>query len=176
MTTYIRQGGQGTIREQHKRLSEVPVHQIMHVTHTSTLQHCACAAAAHRVLHNCTGKMEEVQCMLLHRRQRHHRPSRGEHAPCVFPLHCCCNVLPESASLCSVIPDRSWHAEMYCDKMQLAAGMTVLELGCGWGSFTLFAVRSSMLCNPGGFVLSDTQQRYLAVEHWRSSTAHLLPG
>lgn len=32
------------------------------------------------------------------------------------------------------------HAEMYCDKMKLTDGMTVLELGCGWGSFTLFAV------------------------------------
>lgn len=33
------------------------------------------------------------------------------------------------------------HAEMYCDKMKLSSGMSVLELGCGWGSFTLFAVR-----------------------------------
>lgn len=38
------------------------------------------------------------------------------------------------------------HAELYVDKLQLADGMSVLELGCGWGSFTLFAVRSIPSC------------------------------
>jgi cyclopropane fatty-acyl-phospholipid synthase-like methyltransferase len=39
--------------------------------------------------------------------------------------------------------DMSSHvpAELYIDKLKLADGMSVLELGCGWGSFTLFAVR-----------------------------------
>jgi cyclopropane fatty-acyl-phospholipid synthase-like methyltransferase len=31
--------------------------------------------------------------------------------------------------------------ELYCDKLRMTDGLDVLELGCGWGSFTLFAVR-----------------------------------
>lgn len=28
---------------------------------------------------------------------------------------------------------------IYCERAQLADGMDVLDLGCGWGSFSLFA-------------------------------------
>ena len=33
------------------------------------------------------------------------------------------------------------HAELYCDQLALQDGESVLDLGCGWGSFTLYAVR-----------------------------------
>jgi cyclopropane fatty-acyl-phospholipid synthase-like methyltransferase len=32
------------------------------------------------------------------------------------------------------------YAELYCDELRLSEGQAVLELGCGWGSFCLFAV------------------------------------
>ena len=53
-----------------------------------------------------------------------------------------CALLPLTTA-CSCIFTAVVHAELYCDELHLGHGEEVLDIGCGWGSFTLFAVRTT---------------------------------
>ena len=74
---------------------------------------------------------------------------------------CSCSDLSWGPLLRALAPDppRCLRAEMYCDKLRLTDGLDVLELGCGWGSFSLFAVRLrpyfvwGMCCHLGRVLL-----------------------
>lgn len=49
-----------------------------------------------------------------------------------------------------------------CRKMDLRDGMSVLDIGCGFGSFASFVLRHYPRCSVVGLTLSDTQHRYMA--------------
>ncbi len=48
-----------------------------------------------------------------------------------------------------------------CAKMGLRDGMTVLDIGCGFGSFAGFVLSRYPQCSVFGLTLSDTQYRYM---------------
>lgn len=49
--------------------------------------------------------------------------------------------------------------EMLCDKLEIAEGERVLDVGCGWGGFARYAA-STRGCHVTGITLSDEQTRY----------------
>jgi cyclopropane-fatty-acyl-phospholipid synthase len=48
-----------------------------------------------------------------------------------------------------------------CRKMDLRDGMSVLDVGCGFGSFASFVLQRYPRCSVFGLTLSDTQFRYM---------------
>ena len=52
---------------------------------------------------------------------------------------------------------------LVCEKLQLRSGQRVLDVGCGWGSFGIFAARNYG-AEVVGITVSDEQARYV-VEH-----------
>jgi cyclopropane-fatty-acyl-phospholipid synthase len=59
-----------------------------------------------------------------------------------------------------------------CRKMDLRDGMSVLDAGCGFGSFASFVLQRYPRCSVTGLTLSDTQYRYM--EHKRQAPGHPL--
>jgi cyclopropane-fatty-acyl-phospholipid synthase len=55
--------------------------------------------------------------------------------------------------------------EMLCDKLEIASGDQVLDIGCGWGGFARYAA-STRGCHVTGITLSGEQLRY-ATEYTR---------
>eukprot|EP00892_Ulva_mutabilis_P005751 jgi/Ulvmu1/3548/UM166_0002.1 len=51
--------------------------------------------------------------------------------------------------------------ELYCDRLQIQDGMKVLDVGGGWGSFTLFAARKYPSCSFTLVSNSRTQKIYV---------------
>ncbi|KAK1301369.1 hypothetical protein QJS10_CPB12g01701 [Acorus calamus] len=51
--------------------------------------------------------------------------------------------------------------ELYCDKAQIKEGHTVLDVGCGWGSLTLYIARKYSNCKVTGICNSVTQKAYI---------------
>jgi len=49
--------------------------------------------------------------------------------------------------------------EMLCDKLEIASGDQVLDIGCGWGGFARYAA-STRGCHVTGITLSGEQLRY----------------
>lgn len=52
----------------------------------------------------------------------------------------------------------------YCERAQLQDGQTILELGCGWGSFTLFAAKRYPNSSITAISNSKTQREYILNE------------
>ncbi|KAM7258144.1 hypothetical protein ACFE04_013885 [Oxalis oulophora] len=51
--------------------------------------------------------------------------------------------------------------EMYCERAQLEDGHTVLDVGCGWGSLTLFIAQKYGNCKVTGICNSKTQKAFI---------------
>ncbi|KAJ6850790.1 uncharacterized protein M6B38_114460 [Iris pallida] len=51
--------------------------------------------------------------------------------------------------------------EQYCEKAQLKDGQTILDIGCGWGSLSLYIVRKYANCSITGICNSTTQKAYI---------------
>lgn len=51
--------------------------------------------------------------------------------------------------------------ELYCEKSQLKDGHTVLDVGCGWGSLTLYIAQKYSNCKITGICNSTTQKEHI---------------
>ena len=51
--------------------------------------------------------------------------------------------------------------EMYCKRAQIQDGHTVLDVGCGWGSLSLYIARKYTNCRITGICNSKTQKAYI---------------
>ncbi|XP_047321903.1 (S)-coclaurine N-methyltransferase-like [Impatiens glandulifera] len=51
--------------------------------------------------------------------------------------------------------------ELYCDRAQLKDGQTVLDVGCGWGSLSLYIAKKYSNCKVTGICNSTTQKAYI---------------
>jgi cyclopropane-fatty-acyl-phospholipid synthase len=59
------------------------------------------------------------------------------------------------------------------ERARIAAGDRVLELGCGWGSFSLYAAERFPTCRITGVSNSRTQKQYIDAEAARRGIANL---
>ncbi|XP_043807691.1 (S)-coclaurine N-methyltransferase-like [Manihot esculenta] len=51
--------------------------------------------------------------------------------------------------------------ELYCERSQLKDGHTVLDIGCGWGSLSLYIARNYRNCRITGICNSTTQNAFV---------------
>ncbi|XP_071729728.1 (S)-coclaurine N-methyltransferase-like [Rutidosis leptorrhynchoides] len=51
--------------------------------------------------------------------------------------------------------------QLYCDKSQLQDGQSVLDVGCGWGSLSLYIAQKYSNCKVTGICNSVTQKAYI---------------
>ncbi|XP_022139475.1 (S)-coclaurine N-methyltransferase isoform X2 [Momordica charantia] len=51
--------------------------------------------------------------------------------------------------------------QMYCERSQLKDGHTVLDVGCGWGSLSLYIAQNYKNCRVTGICNSATQKDYI---------------
>ncbi|KAL9259331.1 (S)-coclaurine N-methyltransferase-like protein [Drosera capensis] len=77
----------------------------------------------------------------------------GEHLK-----YSCCYFAEKSTSL-----DDAEKAmlEMYCERSQLQDGHTVLDVGCGWGSLSLYIAQKFSNCKVTGICNSQTQKAHI---------------
>nr|AJD20225.1 coclaurine N-methyltransferase [Podophyllum peltatum] len=54
--------------------------------------------------------------------------------------------------------------ELYCERAQLVDGQKVLDLGCGWGSFSLYAAKKFPQSRITGLSNSNTQKDFIEEE------------
>ena len=59
---------------------------------------------------------------------------------------------------------RAVAADMYCERAKLGSGQRVLELGCGWGSFSLFAAKRFPGSSFTAVSNSATQKEFIDAE------------
>ena len=70
---------------------------------------------------------------------------------------------------CCYFPDKSSTLEdaenamleMYCKRAQVEDGHTVLDIGCGWGSLSLYIAQKYTNCRITGICNSKTQKAYI---------------
>lgn len=70
----------------------------------------------------------------------------------------CCYFPKESSSLEDA---EKAMLELYCERAQLTDGHTVLDVGCGWGSLSLFIAKKYASCRVTGICNSTTQKEYI---------------
>ncbi|GMP84049.1 hypothetical protein CsSME_00037733 [Camellia sinensis var. sinensis] len=51
--------------------------------------------------------------------------------------------------------------ELYCERAQIKDGHSVLDVGCGWGSLSLYIVQKYSNCKVTGICNSTTQRAYI---------------
>jgi cyclopropane fatty-acyl-phospholipid synthase-like methyltransferase len=51
--------------------------------------------------------------------------------------------------------------ELYCERSQLKDGHSVLDVGCGWGSLSLYIAQKYSNCKVTGICNSTTQKAYI---------------
>ncbi|XP_074577572.1 (S)-coclaurine N-methyltransferase-like [Curcuma longa] len=51
--------------------------------------------------------------------------------------------------------------ELYCERAQLKDGQNVLDIGCGWGSFSIYVAKKYKNCEVTGICNSSTQKAYI---------------
>ncbi|KAJ4826750.1 hypothetical protein Tsubulata_050155, partial [Turnera subulata] len=70
----------------------------------------------------------------------------------------CCYFPNESSSLEDA---EKAMLELYCERAKLKDGHTVLDVGCGWGSLSLFIAQKYANCKITGICNSTTQKAYI---------------
>ncbi|MBA0719414.1 hypothetical protein Golax_007101 [Gossypium laxum] len=55
--------------------------------------------------------------------------------------------------------------ELYCERSQLKDGQTVLDVGCGWGSLSLYIARKYPNCRVTGICNSTTQKAFIEEQY-----------
>ncbi|KAA3490511.1 (S)-coclaurine N-methyltransferase-like [Gossypium australe] len=55
--------------------------------------------------------------------------------------------------------------ELYCERSQLKDGQTVLDVGCGWGSLSLYIARKYPNCRVTGICNSSTQKAFIEEQY-----------
>ncbi|XP_042397117.1 (S)-coclaurine N-methyltransferase-like isoform X1 [Zingiber officinale] len=51
--------------------------------------------------------------------------------------------------------------ELYCERAQLKDGQKILDIGCGWGSFSIYVAKRYKNCKVTGICNSSTQKAYI---------------
>ncbi|WOL09053.1 (S)-coclaurine N-methyltransferase [Canna indica] len=51
--------------------------------------------------------------------------------------------------------------ELYCERAQLKDGQKILDVGCGWGSFSIYVAKKYRNCKITGICNSATQKAYI---------------
>lgn len=51
--------------------------------------------------------------------------------------------------------------ELYCERAQIKDGHTVLDIGCGWGSLSLYIAQKYKNCRITGICNSTTQKAFI---------------
>lgn len=51
--------------------------------------------------------------------------------------------------------------ELYCERAQLKDGHTVLDVGCGWGSLSIYIAKKYSNCKVTGICNSVTQKAHI---------------
>jgi len=51
--------------------------------------------------------------------------------------------------------------ELYCKRAEIKDGLTILDIGCGWGSFTLYAANKYKNCKVTGLTDSARQKQFI---------------
>ncbi|KAF2927286.1 (S)-coclaurine N-methyltransferase isoform X1 [Oryza sativa Japonica Group] len=51
--------------------------------------------------------------------------------------------------------------ELYCERAQLQDGQTILDVGCGWGSLSLYIAKKYSKCSITGICNSTTQKAFI---------------
>ncbi|RWR80305.1 S-coclaurine N-methyltransferase-like protein [Cinnamomum micranthum f. kanehirae] len=51
--------------------------------------------------------------------------------------------------------------ELYCERAQIKGGQTILDVGCGWGSLSLYIAKKYSDCRITGICNSTTQKAYI---------------
>ncbi|CAM8991887.1 unnamed protein product [Rhodiola kirilowii] len=64
--------------------------------------------------------------------------------------------------------------EIYCERAQLKDGHSVLDVGCGWGSLSLYIAQKYSNCKVTGICNSTTQKAHIE-DQCRSAALNLLP-
>lgn len=70
---------------------------------------------------------------------------------------------------CCYFPDKSTTLddaekamlELYCQRAQIKDGQTILDVGCGWGSLSLYIAKKYKNCSVTGICNSATQKAYI---------------
>ena len=75
---------------------------------------------------------------------------------------CSCAYFPEGVT--SLDDAELAMLELYCERAQLVDGQNILELGCGWGSFTLYAANKYRGSTITAVSNSATQRAYIEGE------------
>ncbi|TYJ32546.1 hypothetical protein E1A91_A05G042900v1 [Gossypium mustelinum] len=55
--------------------------------------------------------------------------------------------------------------ELYCERSQLKDGQTVLDVGCGWGSLSIYIARKYPNCRVTGICNSTTQKAFIEEQY-----------
>lgn len=64
-------------------------------------------------------------------------------------------------SACSLRPPSDVHAALTCARARLQDGQAILELGCGWGSLTLFMAQAYRNSSITAVSNSNTQREFI---------------
>jgi cyclopropane fatty-acyl-phospholipid synthase-like methyltransferase len=51
--------------------------------------------------------------------------------------------------------------ELYCERAVLKDGQIILDVGCGWGSLSLYVVKKYSKCSVTGICNSATQKAHI---------------
>lgn len=51
--------------------------------------------------------------------------------------------------------------ELYCERSQMKDGLTVLDVGCGWGSLSIYIAKKYGNSRVSGICNSTTQKAYI---------------
>ncbi|KAF9616998.1 hypothetical protein IFM89_033068 [Coptis chinensis] len=70
----------------------------------------------------------------------------------------CCYFLDNSSTLEDA---EKAMLDLYCERAQIKDGHTVLDIGCGWGSLSLFIAQKYINCKVTGICNSTTQKAYI---------------
>lgn len=73
-------------------------------------------------------------------------------------LHSSCYFLDNSNTLDDA---EDQMLEMYCTRAQIKDGHSILDVGCGWGSFSLYIAKKYKNCNITGICNSATQKVHI---------------
>lgn len=65
--------------------------------------------------------------------------------------------------------------ELYCEKSQLKDGHAVLDVGCGWGSLSLYIANKYRNCKVTGICNSTTQKAFIEKQCGYVTLITLLP-
>ncbi|THG23167.1 hypothetical protein TEA_012800 [Camellia sinensis var. sinensis] len=71
---------------------------------------------------------------------------------------CCCLFTDESKTLEDA---EKAMLELYCERAQIKDGHSVLDVGCGWGSLSLYIAQKYSNCKVTGICNSTTQRAYI---------------